>query len=212
MSKKDKTEDGTPSTDVSQISGSLVDRAPDASKSADSVAHEILKDQPSNIDAKPGRGRKGLSDPEVKAELKRLGVHFAEETESKKLRRMLTQARRNAKGSNSKLGGLPNSEEEKQQEQKYKELGIFCAQFVFTLCSNIDPVEWKPTPAENDSTETAFERVARRYDWQDLPPVLGLVVTIFAYAVPRLHKPKTREKVAGVKKRVIDWYLKKTRK
>ena len=93
-----------------------------------------------------------------------------------------------------------------------KAAGIMAATAMFSLGRAFGGDEWKP----DDAAEFTFQSEA----WgnyflakgvYDVPPGLALCIAIGGYVGPRLTRPKTSQKVAGIKKwvalRVVRWKL-----
>lgn len=207
--KEIKAADTDNKISVDGIASELGADLPEPSKNADKVAEHLAGSQAHDnaTEGTPGkRGRKFKPIEEIHAELKAFNITFDKDAPRDKLMRELSNAKkRSGRSKGSKVSGLPASDEDQLREQKYKEMGAFCAGAFFQMASAIDAEEWKPNVTEEKSITESFQRVAEYYDWTDLHPVLGLTVALTAFAVPRMRQPKTSEKFTAFKR----WFKKK---
>lgn len=198
--EKPKTE--TPAS-VSSIASDLTGEMPEPSPNADRVQQSIAERQGKQEagQKKSGRGRPGKSRADVEQELRELGESPDPSRTDAQLKRDLANAKKRARRASgetptkSTVRGVPQSDEEAERRQKYFEVGETLAGAFFGAMSNIDEDEWQPTEGEEKSIRRGFCKVAEHYEWGDLHPVLSLTVAIVFYALPRIKKPKTREKL-----------------
>jgi hypothetical protein len=215
--KTENKESGPVKSPIDAISADLTGSMPEPSNNADMIAQNIqAKQELNNPDAKKEkRGRKGKSRADVINELENLNVTVDETRTDAQLKRDLSNIKRRnkkagaePKSTGSSIRGVPPSAEDDQKLQRYHEMGEFMAGNLFGLCSAIDEAEWTPTQQERDSIRRGFKDVAEYYEMGDMHPLLGLTISIVAYALPRIKKPKTSDKLAALKA----WFTKKAKK
>lgn len=88
---------------------------------------------------------------------------------------------------------------------KARATGVTAAHTLLVTCVGIFGDEWRPVIDETSgidekkNLEEAFADYMEAKGLEDIPPNIALVLAISFYAIPRLMKPKTKNRVAGWK-------------
>lgn len=86
---------------------------------------------------------------------------------------------------------------------------IQSANLLFNLSVFMGGDEWAPSKDEAICVKTGFKNYYDARGIVNIPPELGLVIALGMYALPRLNKPSTREKISSFWVWVKDKFAKK---
>ena len=90
-----------------------------------------------------------------------------------------------------------------------EDAAIQSANLLFNLSVFVGGDEWSPTKDEAVCVKTGFKNYYDARGIVNIPPELGLVIALGMYALPRLNKPSTREKISSLWVWVKDKFAKK---
>ncbi len=122
-----------------------------------------------------------------------------------------------SKEKESKIGGLEAptgiafAEGQAAAEAEILVTGQSAASLTFLLGIMAFKEDGKPTQDEINQVTYAYQTYFRAKNIRDLPPGIVLATALITYAAPRLMKPKTSKKIAGVWEKIKKRYAKKNR-
>lgn len=90
-----------------------------------------------------------------------------------------------------------------------EEAAVQSANLLFNLSVFVGGDDWSPSKDEAICVKTGFKNYYDARGIVNIPPELGLVIALGMYALPRLNKPTTREKISSFWVWVKDKFAKK---
>ena len=90
-----------------------------------------------------------------------------------------------------------------------EDAAVQSANLLFNLSVFVGGDEWSPTKDEAVCVKTGFKNYYDARGIVNIPPEMGLVIALGMYALPRLNKPTTREKISSFWVWVKDKFAKK---
>ena len=99
------------------------------------------------------------------------------------------------------------------QNMKARATGVTAAHTLMVTCVGIFGDEWRPVIDETSgidekrNLEEAFADYMEAKGLEDIPPNIALVLAVSFYVVPRLGKPKTKNRVGNWKTKTKQWFV-----
>lgn len=103
-------------------------------------------------------------------------------------------------------------------EEAFKKTGREIADTIILVCITVGGEDWKPKQVMQDGAliydeqaniQRAWEAMALKYQWTELPAWAGVAIVMGSYALPRLNAPST---VSRMEKLKLWWKARKIKK